>query len=240
MRTALMQPYLFPYLGYFQLVAAVDVFIVFDTAQHVRRGWVHRNRIAADGHAWRWLGLPTVHAPRESPISSIRIADTVDVPSRFCSAMRTYDGAPFGGAAQDLVTAWSSSVGSSLLDAVQDGLERCMDRLGLDTEVVRASDIGLDRRPDGAVGSWGVRACQLTGADEYVNLPGGRTLYAPELFAAAGLGLSFIEPVLPTYDRGPHGWVPGLSILDVLAMTGPDGSARMSRTVELDTVVPPS
>ncbi len=74
MRLGMMQPYFFLYAGYFSLIHATDQWVVFDSAQYIRRAWVNRNRIQCEGKdPWSYIRVPVEHAPRSTPISQIRI-----------------------------------------------------------------------------------------------------------------------------------------------------------------------
>lgn len=80
---ALMQPYFFPYLGYFSLIAASDIFVVFDNAQYIKGGWINKNRIA--GHqkqGWAYINIPTQKFAHENSIKDIRMAEQSDWRSR--------------------------------------------------------------------------------------------------------------------------------------------------------------
>ena len=76
LRLGIMQPYFFPYAGYFGLMAAVDRWVVFDTPQYIRKGWVSRNRVRSTGRdAWKYIRIPVAKAPRETAICDMRLAD---------------------------------------------------------------------------------------------------------------------------------------------------------------------
>ena len=73
MRIASMQPYFFPYLGYFSLMAAADRWVLFDCAQHIRKGWVTRNRVLSKGGAWKYIHLPSEKCPVVTPINQVQV-----------------------------------------------------------------------------------------------------------------------------------------------------------------------
>lgn len=238
MRVALMQPYLFPYLGYFQLIAAADRFVTFDTAQYLRRGWMHRNRVLDADGGWQWLGLPVVKAPRDTPVHAMRVNREIDLLGRFEDALRPYrERAPFVDVVEDLVRRWCAIDDDSFTTVVEGGLTLVCDLLGLRFAPIRATTLGLTRAEDDPVSSWAVAACRELDATSYVNAPGGRELYPAADFHDAALGLAFVEPTLPTYDRAGLSFEPGLSILDVIAFAGPAATAAMIDQASLDIVV---
>ena len=75
MKLGIMQPYFFPYPGYFALIAQVDRWVVFDTPQYMRHGWVNRNRILHPGSGWQYIVAPLVKHRRSTSIRDIRLAD---------------------------------------------------------------------------------------------------------------------------------------------------------------------
>ena len=72
---AVMQPYFFPYAGYFRLFAGCDVFALFDCVQFPRRGWVRRNRLHDANGNLSWLTLPLSKSARETKICDLRFTD---------------------------------------------------------------------------------------------------------------------------------------------------------------------
>src|ERR1700750_1615028 len=94
MKIALMQPYFFPYLGYYQLVKSVDEFVIFDQAQYVRRTWMNRNRILNNHKEFSFLIVPVTKAPRETKIKDIKIDYESNWKERIFDQLRCYKKAP--------------------------------------------------------------------------------------------------------------------------------------------------
>ena len=234
---ALMQPYLFPYLGSFSLVAATDIYVFFDNVQYIRRGWMHRNRIHKPGGGWQYFGVPVVKAPRHTPIHAVQLSGAVDWRSRTKATLRqTYGSvAPRFDAVMGLV--------EDAIDPPVDGISElnirsfdlCCTALGLDLNVHRAASLDLTE-PEHPWG-WAVAACKKLGASRYVNPPGGAALYPPEPFAQNGLKVGILRPQLLEYDRAGLPWEPGLSVLDALMFNPPEAVRRMvdAATVEWQT-----
>lgn len=185
MRLAVMQPYLYPYPLYFHLIASVDRFVVFDCVQFPRRGRVHRAPLPGGG----WLTLPLAPQPRDTTIQALRFAD---------AAQRLWSdrlaALPWLGPE---LTARLVPLGADVTGYLVDQLRGVCARLGITTPLLRSSALDLPRAARGT--DRVIAAARTLGADHYVNLPGGRPLYDPATFAAAGLELSFLAPY-----AGPH------------------------------------
>lgn len=186
MRVAVMQPYFYPYLLYFQLVASVDMFVVFDCVQFPRRGRVHRAPLPGN----KWLTLPLAHQARETRISDLAFASEADAAWQARIAELPWLSAALRA---DL----AAPLPESVCTYVTDHLARSCQRLGIATPMRRSTSLSLDpglRGQDRVIA-----AVKALGGRDYINLPGGRALYDPDQFSAAGLSVSF----LPSYS-GPH------------------------------------
>lgn len=228
---AIMQPYLFPYLGYFQLAAAVDEFWLLDTVQFIQQGWMNRNALWINGRKTMY-SIPVNKRPRINLISNKSYAPTASKDSlKLAKTMRqAYAKAANVETAAQLVEDFAqhlerSSVAADFTSATEFALQRCFDVIGLTTPIKRISSLRLDQNLGGQDRI--IAACQGIGAQNYVNMIGGRDLYDADSFAAAGLRLHFIDPVLPTYNQGHDGFEPGLSILDVIAHVPPTDIRKM-------------
>jgi WbqC-like protein family len=191
---AIMQPYFVPYAGYFRLLAAADLFVLYDCVQFTRRGWVHRNRLPNANGQLQWLTLPLAKAPREVSIRDLRFrpdaaAALTSQFSRFPLLTRP-NSDPHG-----LLPALSDVSGTPL-DYIERLLARCGAALGLPWRVRRSSTLDIPPELSGQERILAIVAA--LGARHYVNPPGGRNLYDCARFAAAGVELRF----LPDY-QGP-------------------------------------
>ena len=189
-----MQPYFFPYAGYFRLFAATDLFVVLDDVQFPRRGWVHRNRLHTASGDTAWLTLPIEKTPQSASITDQRLrpdADaTIDEQRR---RFPVFDDPRATG--NEVVAALRPAAGG-LVDYLEPQLAAVCARLGLDTPMQRASELAID--PELRAADRLIAIALALGADTYVNSPGGRALYDEHTFASRGLTLEF----LPDHD-GP-------------------------------------
>ena len=190
MSYALMQPYFFPYGGYYQLVERVDYFIIFDNAQFPRRGRVHRCS-ALNWHGnTSWITLPTVKAPQKSPIDDIHL-DTATW-SQFTNGLRRFPAVLNNLARFPEIERALKSPTSRLVEFLIGLLEQVSTLAGLEHHFIRASDV-LPRKSF----SYQEYACALgheLSEREYVNASGGRDLYDSKYFSDRGLSLTFMPP----------------------------------------------
>jgi WbqC-like protein family len=208
---AVIQPYFFPYAGYFRLFAAADVVVMFDCVQFPRRGWVHRNRFALASGELDWLTLPLAKADRDARIDDLRFA--ADARPRLDAELRRFPELDQARATQPLVEKMldlSGDVAGYLCGLVND----VAGELGLARRIVRSSTLAIDpalRAQDRVIAI--VKALEGT---HYVNPSGGRELYDHASFERAGLTLRFFEP----YHASMH------SILTRLIHEPPEHVAR--------------
>jgi len=214
-RVAVMQPYLFPYVGYLQLMRSVDVFVSLDDVQFVKHRWMNRNRILLGGSA-RWLTLPVRSAPLGTTIRAKRYDLGAGALARFGEVLReAYGRRPGWQRVEVLLDDLAAAPGDSVAEVNEALLLRTLELLGSPPpRLLRSSELGVGgMEPQQRV----IDLVRAVGGDEYLNPPGGRELYSARAFAAAGVALSFLEPVLQAYPQGPGEFVPGLSVVDLIA-----------------------
>lgn len=190
-RVALMQPYFFPYLGYWQMMHAVDTFIIYDTVQFTR-GWMNRNRYRLGGEA-RWMTLPVTKGTLTAPIHERKLADNfVSVRQKTLRNLSAaYQDAPFSDRGLQLVrdVLGSASAGTPLIDLLRAGLDAVRDLLNITTPLLLASEI-----PHGEELGRADRVISLVkavGGTTYYSLSGAKELYSPQHFQESGLSIVF-------------------------------------------------
>ena len=213
MRVAIMQPYFIPYLGYFRLLAAVDLFVAFDCVQFPRRGWVHRNQLRDEAGQPQWLTLPLDYAPQDTSIDKMAFpAGAADElrqrMARFpvCRHPATDHAARLLAAMTDVRETPARYIGQIMSTAAEE--------LGIGTEIVYSSTLEISPDLKGQERILGI--CELLGAKAYVNAPGGRDLYDPAVFSARGIELSFLPEfqgnMLSVLQRFSDGALPDLRL----------------------------
>lgn len=183
MRIAAMQPYLWPYAGYFRLFARTDLLVILDDVQHIRRGWVHRNKLTNRMAVYDWLTLPIKSCPRNTLIKDLEFADNANELWR--KSLRKFplfdedgdDWRLFGKPCEYIVK----------------NLEAICKTLMIPWNVVRSSTIPSELKRQDRI----LALCKHFGATEYVNSPGGKNLYDADAFRLNGIQLTF----LPQYPN---------------------------------------
>lgn len=184
-----MQPYFAPYTGYYRLLAASDVFVIFDCVQHVRRGWEHRNQLPDANGAPAWLTLPLNHAPYEAQIRDLEFAP--DAETRMAERMRAF---PSLLKLTDEAAGFlrPSAFRGELVGYLEDQIRFACDLFGFKTRLIRSSSLGLG--PEFKGQHRVLEIVRRMGGTDYVNAPGGVGLYDPELYRSEGVRLHFLEP----------------------------------------------
>lgn len=218
-RVAVMQPYLFPYLGYFQLMAAVDRFVLLDDVHYINRGWINRNRIAVNGQAFTFTA-PLVEASQNKRIHDIRLAPDAAWRQKLLKTLeQTYRKAIGFEACFPALRQIVSHDTDDLAAYLRNSLLVLKDLLQLPAEIeptsARYGNQGL--KGEARI----IDICRQEHAATYINLAGGVDLYDKAHFAEQGIDLKFLRATLPEYVQGPHAFLPGLSIVDVLMRNTP-------------------
>ncbi|MFZ1666553.1 MAG: WbqC family protein [Flavobacteriales bacterium] len=233
MTIAIMQPYLFPYIGYYQLAQIVDRFVVYDEVNYIKQGWVNRNNILVNG-APSLFTLPLSNPSSNALIKDL-VVDARQYPiwrKKFLKTLsQVYSKAPQYATTVDLVNDVLEPDVVSIAELATRSITLLVEFFGMDTVVIptathygNANLNGQDRILD---------ICKKEGATRYINAQGGRTLYDHPTFASHGIDLAFLKPSLATYEQGRYSFVPGLSIIDVLMFNSFEQVREMLRSSEL-------
>lgn len=227
MRLGIMQPYFFPYLGYFELIANTDRWVVFDVVKYNDKSWMSRNRILHPSRGWQYINLPVAKAPHGTPIHAIRAKDKVAARERICGQLEHYRRrAPHFDAVVELIDTAFAVDSDRLVDINVSGIAAVCARLGIEFNAVLCSEMDLELGSVEHAGQWALHIARQLGATEYLNPPGGRDLFHPEEWDASGIRLRFTELPDFSYSCAPYQFVEHLSILDVLMWNDPDAARR--------------
>ena len=207
-----MQPYFFPYIGYWQLIGAVDCFVVYDDVQFIKGGWINRNQILSQGRPLR-ITLPLVGASPNRRIHEITVSPRIDKVAR--TIRQSYARAPCFESVIRVVDQVMTNPDLNLARFLSAGLQTVSGFLSLCPTWILSSAIA-DELPPGRGQERVLSICEHLGASQYVNLPGGRSLYDPAAFRERGIRLSFLEPGPVEYRQAAERFVPNLSIIDVM------------------------
>ncbi len=216
MKVAIMQPYFFPYLGYMQLVSAVDKFVFFDDVNFIKKGWIHRNRIR-DKAGEVAFSVPLRKASQNNLIKDQALSDSyADWTSGWLKTLtHCYQKAPRYEEALGLVKKVLSPPIDSISDLAQRSVESVCAYTNLTTEFTRSSDLQYDRTGSGQDKILSI--CQNLGATSYFNPFNGRELYDPGVFSNAGIELYFMPQTNVNYLQfSSEDFIPNLSVIDAL------------------------
>ena len=196
MKLAVMQPYLFPYLGYWQLLAAVDKFVILDDVNYINRGWINRNRVAVNGKP-AWFTVPLVGASQNRLINEMEIVPDNGWKRKMERMMsEAYAQAPEAQDVLPLLHRWLAGASGSLSRFLYETIKEVATFLGIATTIVPSSSIYPKNDLKGQFRILDI--CRREGATTYVNPPGGSEIYDAELFRRAGIELIFLQPDLHT------------------------------------------
>ncbi len=213
MKLAIMQPYFLPYIGYFQLIAAVDTFIVYDNIKYTKKGWINRNRWLQNGSDATFT-LPLEKASDFLDIDARQVATDFDR-SKFLNQLKgNYGKAPYFAPTCALVESLLPGVDRNLFNVLLHSIRSMCQHLGITTDIQIASRIAADHTLKGQ--DRVLDLCRAVGANTYVNAIGGTALYSEPDFAAAGIDLRFVRSRPVEYPQFGAPFVPWLSIVDVL------------------------
>jgi hypothetical protein len=212
MYTAVMQPYFFPYLGYWQLLNAADTFVLFDDVNFIKRGYINRNSILFDNTPKR-ITLELKKASQNKLINEISIGNNRDKLQE--TIRRAYSKAPFFSQVFNLISEIMNSEHENLALFLEFALKSVSDYLKINTVITKSSSLLPSRTLKGEARIIDI-VTRLKGS-KYINAIGGRELYSGKSFHAAGLQLNFIkmnEEISYRQFRG--NFVANLSIIDVM------------------------
>jgi hypothetical protein len=222
----IMQPYYFPYLGYFSHIVESDLFVFHDDVKYTKKGWINRNKIWSRDKEIP-LSLPLRKAPDSLPISGRFISQDYQSERQFRIIEGAYRSFAHWDELQEVVTPLLDVENDNLSAYLTRGLNALCQTLEIKSEIKNSSEIlGLD----GTVSQERVLTiCQNLEASIYLNPKGGEHLYDPEAFLERGIALHFIEwsgdvamksELKPDETEGPEPPNARLSILDSFARSG--------------------
>lgn len=211
MKLGIMQPYFLPYIGYFQLIKAVDKYVIYDDVNYINRGWINRNNLLINGQA-KLFTISLKEASQNKLINEIDICD--DFKKFLKTVEMSYTKAPHYVAVIKLLHKIISYPDKQLGSFLKNSIVEISAYLGLNTKFVLSSELPKDNKLKGQEKI--LNLCELIQSDVYINSIGGQFLYDKELFKSKNVELYFLQPDVTPYKQFNNEFVGGLSILDVL------------------------
>jgi hypothetical protein len=224
MRIAIMQPYFLPYIGYWQLIAAVDAFVVYDNIKYTKKGWINRNRFLLNGKDTVFT-IPLQKGSDSLHVNQRQLAETFDREGLIRRFREAYRKAPEFHAFMPLLEDLIRFSSNNLFDYILNSIYGICNFIGIKTRVITSSKIECDHS---LKSSDRVQAiCKALCANVYINPIGGTELYSKVDFRAKGITLQFFQPAIVEYHQNASGFLPGLSIIDVLFFNSADKAHRL-------------
>ena len=219
MKLAIMQPYFLPYIGYFQLIGAADVFVVYDNIKYTKKGWINRNRFLQNG-ADAMFSLPLKKGSDSLDVVERELVEDFNRDKLLSQLRGAYGRAPHFNEIYPLLEQIVNYEDRNLFRFIHHSIVCVCQHLVIKTEVRVSSDIAIDHelKSQDKV----IALCQALGAKTYINAAGGLNLYDKEIFNSCGIELKFINPKPFEYAQFGQDFVPWLSIVDVLMFNSID------------------
>ncbi|MES2559949.1 MAG: WbqC family protein [Bacteroidota bacterium] len=226
MRVAIMQPYFLPYIGYFQLIHAVDLFVVYDNIEYTKKGWINRNRILTGGGD-EFITLPLQKDSDYLNVDERFIADSFDREKlKLLRKVRaSYDKAPYYPETLELFESTLNTPHRNLFAFILNSIQLLTSHLDIQTPIIQSSTLDIDHslKSEQKV----LAICGLLQATTYINPIGGVKLYDKVHFSKHQVTLNFLQSNPITYPQYQNEFIPWLSILDVLMFNGKEQTKKL-------------
>ena len=234
MKLAITQPYLFPYIGYWQLIAAADRFVLLDDVNYIKKGFINRNRILYENSAHPFT-ISLDHPSRNKLIMDSKLSEETNNRPNFLRLIQdAYRRAPYYDAVYPMIERVMTNPETDLTEFIFYSIRETASYLGVNTDFTKSSLVEKDPSLRGQDRI--IAICKKLGADIYINPTGGRELYDQESFAANGLQLYFIDMKheMVKYRQFAEPFIENLSIIDVMMFNSVEEISEMLKQYELN------
>ena len=211
MKGAIMQPYFFPYIGYYQLAYEVEKFVFLDDVNFIKKGYINRNAILLKGRRHQF-SIPVVQVSQNRYISEHNY--TGDFSSFLALVEQSYKKAPFYTEVFPIIQSVALGDDQNVARKNSKSLVDVFSYLGISRDFAFSSNISVGREYKAQEKI--LKICQSLSINQYRNAIGGKAIYSPEKFHAQGIEIKFIETHAHTYSQGVADFTPYLSMIDVL------------------------
>lgn len=216
MKIAIMQPYLFPYIGYFSLIKNTDFFVFFDTPQYIRKGWINRNRILSTNGDVTYFTVPIQKADRNTPINKSVISYNYDWKVKILGQLNIYKKAPNYDKVINLVNNVFNTDTMLISDLAIKSIVKTCEYLDIDIKYDIFSKMNLAlpevKEPD----EWALYITKELGYNTYINPPGGMSFFNREKYQINDVDLQFLVQEIIPYRQNREVFIPALSMIDVM------------------------
>lgn len=228
MTVAIMQPYLFPYIGYWQLINAVDTFVIYDDVNYINKGYINRNSIIVNGKSQQFT-LELIGASQNKLINEIEVGNNSK--KLLKTIEMSYKKAPYFDIVFPAIEDVLSQKENNLAKFIGYSIQKISNYLEISTKFIYSSDIEKDNSLKAQDKILDI--CQKLNAINYINAIGGQELYDKEKFQAENIKLNFLETKTTEYKQFKNEFIPYLSIIDVMMFSNRDEIKSMLREYKL-------
>lgn len=231
-----MQPYFFPYIGYFSLIQSTDRWVVFDDIQYIRHGWINRNRILHPNpdKEWMYINVPIKKHHRYTNICDIKISYDQEWGKKILAKLKHYEKiAPYYDATIEIVKNCVDTKFTNISKLNTYCLEKVCNYIDIDFNYDLFSEININRENIRNSGDWALLISKKLKADEYINPIGGKELFSSKKFKNNDIRLKFLKMKEISYDQKRDTFIPNLSIIDILMFNSKDEIRKQITHYEL-------
>ena len=224
-----------PYIGYISLIKHTDVFILFDTVQFIRHGWIERNRILKQNGGWQYIQIPLIKDNgRDTVIKDVKINNAENWKQRILAQLQHYKKiAPYYFRVINLLKELFANDFDDITHLNQKSLQLVCDYLGFQRDFPIFSEMNLSIEEVNAPDEWALNICKAMNVSSYINPIGGSEFFDRKKYEKSGIDLKFQQMKLDEYDQKRLPFEEGLSILDVMMFNSPDDINVMMDHFEL-------
>ena len=222
MTLAIMQPYLFSYIGYWQLINAVDTFVIFDDVNFIKKGYINRNSILVGGKSQQ-ITLELIGASQNKLINEIKVGNNSQ--KLLKTIEMSYKKAPYFDNVFSIIEDILNQEESNLAKFIGYSLQKISNYLEIDTKFIYSSSIEKDNslKAQNKI----LDICKKLDATDYINAIGGRELYDKDKFEKQNIKLNFLEPEIQKYMQLESEFISYLSIIDIIMFNNKDNISKM-------------
>lgn len=214
MKVGIMQPYFFPYVGYWQLISVVDKYVIYDDVNYINKSWINRNFILINGEAIR-INLFLKGASQNKKINEIEILDDKFYKDKFLKTIKnSYNKAPYFSEVFPIIQKIIYNKEKKLSLYLKYLIEEICSYLLIDTELLLSSELNKNNQLKGQEKI--LEICRVIGADTYYNAIGGQDLYSYEEFEKRNIRLRFLKSESIEYKQFNNKFIGNLSIIDIM------------------------
>lgn len=224
MKIGIIQPYFFPYLGYFSLIKHTERFLLLDSVQIVSHGWVTRNRILKPESGWQYILVPLVKHSRDTEIRDVRIKKVLDWRNTIFRQLEHYkrQASFYRDTIEVLKTALNIET-ESIVHMNVHALKTVCDYIGVELNVNVFSEMHLSIDEVKAPDEWALNICKALGnVSEYWNPEGGLEFYDRSKYYKAGIDIKFLSMNIQKYPQRRPEFEARLSIVDIMMFNKPE------------------